>query len=271
MKESKTSDGHGLTKSDLLHVSKICTRLHRIAPNESMINHVHVILGQLLDYIHFTTHRYRIDPFKVLEQELLAMEDKWEPFFETHALDDPEIQSRLAGTHAFIEITQFTPQFKKRSTAPPAHTKQSQSQIWIGTRQDNELLVCTYSHRIPYTKRELSILHMIQPHLDLAWRNWRTTRSLTKRIGVLQDNFSVPSEEELNKSLSICENLLALTPRQREVTELVAAGFDNQQIADQLNISSRTVQKHLEAVYQCVDIHHRTELAAFWHQVSPAL
>jgi len=186
-------------------------------------------------------------------------------------LDHPEMQPLLAEINSFIEITQLTPRPKIRATTEPSEKNQSQSQIWIGIRQDNELLVCTYSHRIPYTKRELSILHMIQPHLDLAWRNWRTTRSLTKRIGVLQDNFSVPSEEELNKSLSICENLSALTPRQREVTELVAAGFDNQQIANQLKISSRTVQKHLEAVYQRVDIHHRTELAALWHQVSPAL
>ncbi len=58
----------------------------------------------------------------------------------------------------------------------------------------------------------------------------------------------------------------ALPPRQREVTELLASGKDNQQIADELRISKRTVQKHLQLVFRSLKVQHRTELTAKWHQ-----
>jgi DNA-binding NarL/FixJ family response regulator len=60
--------------------------------------------------------------------------------------------------------------------------------------------------------------------------------------------------------------LNALTPRQRDVVELLASGKDNQQIADELQISVLTVKKHLQAVFQSLEVQHRTELAAKWHQ-----
>jgi len=40
-----------------------------------------------------------------------------------------------------------------------------------------------------------------------------------------------------------------LSPREREVLELVAAGLSNEQIADELVLSSRTVERHLSNVY----------------------
>lgn len=62
------------------------------------------------------------------------------------------------------------------------------------------------------------------------------------------------------------KSLNALPARQQEVVEQVAEGMDNQQIADDLNISKRTVQKHLENIFRTLEVHHRTELAAKWHK-----
>jgi DNA-binding NarL/FixJ family response regulator len=40
-----------------------------------------------------------------------------------------------------------------------------------------------------------------------------------------------------------------LSPRERDVLELVAAGLTNEQIADRLCLSIRTVERHLSNVY----------------------
>jgi DNA-binding CsgD family transcriptional regulator len=52
-----------------------------------------------------------------------------------------------------------------------------------------------------------------------------------------------------------------LTPRQREVAELVAAGLSNKEIADRLYMSVRTVEGHLLRACQRVGATTRGDLA----------
>ncbi len=54
-----------------------------------------------------------------------------------------------------------------------------------------------------------------------------------------------------------------LTPREREVAELVAAGLTNGQIAERLFISIRTVTSHLDHAYTRLGIGSRAALAAY--------
>lgn len=53
-----------------------------------------------------------------------------------------------------------------------------------------------------------------------------------------------------------------LTPRQREVAELVAHGCTNAEIAHMLAISPHAVKKHVSRVLAALDVSNRTELAA---------
>ena len=53
-----------------------------------------------------------------------------------------------------------------------------------------------------------------------------------------------------------------LTPRQRELMQLVAAGRSNAQIATLLFLSPHTVRKHLENVFQRLEVSSRTEAVA---------
>lgn len=57
-----------------------------------------------------------------------------------------------------------------------------------------------------------------------------------------------------------------LTTREQEVVEAVTAGATNPQVAEQLYLSPRTVQRHLERIYRKLGIHDRQTLAAI---VSP--
>lgn len=53
-----------------------------------------------------------------------------------------------------------------------------------------------------------------------------------------------------------------LTPSERSVAELAAAGRSNQEIADQLVLSVRTVESHLSAAYRKLGIRSRAQLGA---------
>jgi pimeloyl-ACP methyl ester carboxylesterase/DNA-binding CsgD family transcriptional regulator len=53
---------------------------------------------------------------------------------------------------------------------------------------------------------------------------------------------------------SDASSLDRLTPREREVLNLVAAGRDNREIAEQLTLSVRTVERHLQTIYRKLDL-----------------
>ena len=52
-----------------------------------------------------------------------------------------------------------------------------------------------------------------------------------------------------------------LTPREREVLELVVHGLANKEIADRLNLTVEAVRWHLKHIYQKLHVHSRTEAA----------
>ncbi|MEQ1844039.1 MAG: helix-turn-helix transcriptional regulator [Nitrospira sp.] len=53
-----------------------------------------------------------------------------------------------------------------------------------------------------------------------------------------------------------------VTPREAQVMEGVLKGLTNGAIASQLQISARTVQKHLERVFRKLGVRSRSELVA---------
>jgi two-component system response regulator NreC len=54
-----------------------------------------------------------------------------------------------------------------------------------------------------------------------------------------------------------------LTRRQREVLTLIAEGLANQEIAQELDISVRTVERHRENIMQRLNLHSRVELVKY--------
>jgi pimeloyl-ACP methyl ester carboxylesterase/DNA-binding CsgD family transcriptional regulator len=55
----------------------------------------------------------------------------------------------------------------------------------------------------------------------------------------------------------------ALTSREAEVLRLIAAGKSNQQIADDLVLSRRTIERHVTSLYGKIGAHRKSEAAAY--------
>ena len=58
-------------------------------------------------------------------------------------------------------------------------------------------------------------------------------------------------------------NLGSLTPREREMLELVAKGLNNTQIAAKTRISTHTVRKHVSSVLRKLNVSSRAELGIY--------
>ena len=81
-----------------------------------------------------------------------------------------------------------------------------------------------------FSERDRALLTLLRPHLHQAYLDAERHRRATPQ----------------------------LTPRQRELLQLVAAGYTNAQIARRLGLSEGTVRKHLENTYARLNVSSRT-------------
>ncbi|HZH41875.1 MAG TPA: response regulator transcription factor [Gemmatimonadales bacterium] len=57
-----------------------------------------------------------------------------------------------------------------------------------------------------------------------------------------------------------------MTKREREVTQLIAEGFDNKAIAQRLGVAGDTVKSHVRSILEKLTLHSRLEIAVHVHQ-----
>src|SRR5687767_13758460 len=71
-------------------------------------------------------------------------------------------------------------------------------------------------------------------------------------------------EEGRRMSSPTVHPIEALTPRRRELLELLAKGLTNDELAAALGISPATVRTHVSALLAALDVTNRTEAAAMY-------
>lgn len=59
------------------------------------------------------------------------------------------------------------------------------------------------------------------------------------------------------------DRLRRVTPRERQIVELLSAGASNKEIAKRLNVTERTVKAHLTAIFRKLGLSGRLQLALF--------
>ncbi len=112
--------------------------------------------------------------------------------------------------------------------------------------------------RRDFSERDRSVLDLVRPHLAQAYRNAAERTMLQERADAAEGAlWSSPATV-----------LASLTRREHDVLVLVADGKTNLQIADRFSLSPRTVQKHLEHVYDKLGVRTRTAAAMKLGQAS---
>ncbi|MDF7801516.1 helix-turn-helix transcriptional regulator [Pontiellaceae bacterium B1224] len=267
MDKLSTSAFHNLSRVELLGIADICAQLHDYSPETSFLKHSYDILKEAFGHVIFGTELYQQDPVAILEQEIFAVPDQLLPIQMNHFHEHPYAEKATQQKGAYIGLLEAEEKYEifKHSTLHNEFYEKldAQHHMWIGLSSNNQLFSCFYGRDKAYTEHERAMLHLIEPHLDLAWRHWQETRSLNKELSRLKESMELDQDDAI---FPFRQALDALPARQQEVIERVADGMDNQQIADELHISKRTVQKHLENIFQTLEVHHRTELAAKWHK-----
>lgn len=83
-------------------------------------------------------------------------------------------------------------------------------------------------------------------------------RSITPR---LLDELGARLRDETRTTHGVAGRLAGLTPREREIAELIGNGENNKQIARRLFITERTVKSHLTGIFRKLGILGRLNLA----------
>jgi two-component system, NarL family, nitrate/nitrite response regulator NarL len=98
----------------------------------------------------------------------------------------------------------------------------------------------------------------------------RTIRSVASGLKVLPDQmtatlFSEIAREVHTSSGPDASEAARMTPREREVIDLIAEGMSNKAIARELHISVHTVKSHLRNIMEKLTLHSRLQIAAYVH------
>lgn len=92
--------------------------------------------------------------------------------------------------------------------------------------------------------------------------DWRAvTRTIAEFLGF---GFDPPRGDPGHRALRLLSmKSESLTPREREVVELVVRGLTNRQIAEELYLAEKTVENHIGRILVKLDLPSRTRLAAY--------
>jgi DNA-binding response OmpR family regulator/DNA-binding CsgD family transcriptional regulator len=88
----------------------------------------------------------------------------------------------------------------------------------------------------------------------------RLTASLLSQTGDGEFLFRIAAEDGSGRE-AVLRNRFALTGREAEVLSWIAQGKSNRDIGEILNLSPRTVNKHLEQIYQKLGVENRASAA----------
>ena len=110
------------------------------------------------------------------------------------------------------------------------------------------------------------VFTQVEPFLMFALRRRITDEEAISTAG--ETAVSVAEVEPKTEPAVTCEAdtladpLLKLSPKKREVAELICMGYTNKDIAKALIISEHTVKDYVKDIYYALDVHSRMELAA---------
>ena len=184
---------------------------------------------------------------------LFVLDPLWQAF------RNPETDQRRGGTHSLLEVApaefEETDYFKHVYAAQEIVDEQDhvimaedESQSWwvFGFCRSNKYK--------PFSRKERALHQAIHPLVAQA------AQRLQKLIVNKESKTGRLSRQELQIALENFGSNDGLTPREREVVQLVLLGHNNQSVAAQLSISGDTVKLHRKHIYSKLKVGSQGEL-----------
>jgi DNA-binding NarL/FixJ family response regulator len=102
----------------------------------------------------------------------------------------------------------------------------------------------------------------------------RTIRSVADGVDVVPPSLtgtllSHIAEQAARRTQAPVLDAARMTKREREITELIAEGLSNKEIAQRLNIATYTVKSHVHNILEKLALHSRLQIAAHAHRAPP--
>jgi len=99
----------------------------------------------------------------------------------------------------------------------------------------------------------------------------RTIRSVAEGVNVLPPQmtgtlFSQIAREAVARGRPEALDAVRMTPRERQVINLIAEGLSNKEIASQLHIATHTVKSHVRNVMEKLMLHTRLQIVVYAHR-----
>jgi DNA-binding NarL/FixJ family response regulator len=99
----------------------------------------------------------------------------------------------------------------------------------------------------------------------------RTIRSVAEGVNVLPPQmtgslFSQIARDAVARGRPEALESVRMTPRERQVINLIAEGLGNKEIATRLHIATHTVKSHVRNVMEKLMLHTRLQIAAYAHR-----
>ena len=103
----------------------------------------------------------------------------------------------------------------------------------------------------------------------------RTIRSVAEGVNVLPPQmtgslFSQIARDAVARGRPEVLESVRMTPRERQVINLIAEGLGNKEIAGRLHIATHTVKSHVRNVMEKLMLHTRLQIAAYAHREEKA-
>ena len=109
------------------------------------------------------------------------------------------------------------------------------------------IIVFLYGYMLPYWRKKASDYEII-----LLDKNQETSQIVSQVLKIMRGDRMRVSDTELE--------FLTLTPREEEVLSHLSNGYTQLDIAKNLGVSKRTIQKHLTNIYEKMDTASQAEL-----------
>ena len=166
---------------------------------------------------------------------------------------------RTSGTHSLLEVAPA--EFEETDYFRHIYAEQGivdeQDHVIFTSPESQSAIVigfCRSEKYKPFSRHERELHRAIHPLLTVACQR------LESLLEADQPERTGLSRQDLNHALQGFGSTDGLTPREREVVQLVLLGHHNQSVANQLSISGDTVKLHRKHIYAKLKVGSQGEL-----------